>query len=175
MKIKNVAIKNFRGYSDEINSDFEDLTAFVGKNDIGKSTILEALDIFFNDGKGVTKLDKADLNVESKARQETDISIRVCFTDLPEKIVIDTTNETSLSAEYLLNSDGLLEVVKRYPNAGTPKVFICAMHPTNPECKVMPNPFGRSSKNIFRFTLYFKPTERTVIATVKFKILYMRL
>ena len=82
MKIKNVAIKNFRGYSDEINSDFEDLTAFVGKNDIGKSTILEALDIFFNDGKGVTKLDKADLNVESKARQETDISIRVCFTDL---------------------------------------------------------------------------------------------
>ena len=62
MKIKNVAIKNFRGYSDEINSDFEDLTAFVGKNDIGKSTILEALDIFFNDGKGVTKLDKADLN-----------------------------------------------------------------------------------------------------------------
>ena len=47
MKIKNVAIKNFRGYSDEINSDFEDLTAFVGKNDIGKSTILEALDIFF--------------------------------------------------------------------------------------------------------------------------------
>lgn len=34
MKIKNVAIKNFRGYSDEINSDFEDLTAFVGKNDI---------------------------------------------------------------------------------------------------------------------------------------------
>lgn len=113
MKIKNVAIKNFRGYSDEINSDFEDLTAFVGKNDIGKSTILEALDIFFNDGKGATKLDKADLNVESKARQETDISIRVCFTDLPEKIVIDATNETSLSAEYLLNSDGLLEVVKR--------------------------------------------------------------
>lgn len=37
MKIKNVAIKNFRGYSDEINSDFEDLTAFVGKNDIGKT------------------------------------------------------------------------------------------------------------------------------------------
>lgn len=24
--------------------------------------------------------------------------------------------------------------LERYPNAGTPKVFICAMHPTNPEC-----------------------------------------
>ena len=35
MKIKNVAIKNFRGYSDEINSDFEDLTAFVTSLDKG--------------------------------------------------------------------------------------------------------------------------------------------
>lgn len=45
MKIKNVAIKNFRGYSDEINSDFEDLTAFVGKNDIGKSRTCESKSI----------------------------------------------------------------------------------------------------------------------------------
>ena len=39
-------IKNFRSYKDEITISFEDLTAFVGKNDIGKSSILEALDIF---------------------------------------------------------------------------------------------------------------------------------
>lgn len=45
MKIKNVAIKNFRGYSDEINSDFEDLTAFVGKNDIGSSRTCESKSI----------------------------------------------------------------------------------------------------------------------------------
>ena len=64
MKIKNVAIKNFRGYSDEINSDFEDLTAFVGKNDIGKSTILEALEIFFNSDK--IKLDISDLCVYAR-------------------------------------------------------------------------------------------------------------
>ena len=87
MKIKNVAIKNFRGYSDEINSDFEDLTAFVGKNDIGKSTILEALDIFFNDGKGVTKLDKADLNVESKATSGNRYLNPGLLYRSPEKIV----------------------------------------------------------------------------------------
>lgn len=46
MKIKSVKIKNFRGYKDETKIDFDDLTVFVGKNDIGKSTILEALDIF---------------------------------------------------------------------------------------------------------------------------------
>lgn len=52
MRLDSVKIKNFRGYKDEVVIKIDDLTAFVGKNDIGKSTVLEALDIFFNDGKG---------------------------------------------------------------------------------------------------------------------------
>ena len=55
-------LNNFRGYNREIDIKFNDLTAIVGKNDIGKSTILEALDIFFNDPKGSIKLDKNDVN-----------------------------------------------------------------------------------------------------------------
>mgnify|MGYP000065394173 CR=1 FL=1 len=55
MKIKSVKIKNFRGYRDEMRVDFDDLTVLIGKNDIGKSTILEALDIFFNETSGVVK------------------------------------------------------------------------------------------------------------------------
>ena len=43
MKLKTVKIKNFRGFKDEIIIPFENLTAFIGKNDAGKSTILEAL------------------------------------------------------------------------------------------------------------------------------------
>ena len=46
MKLKKLVIKNFRGYKGEVPIDFEDFIAFVGKNDIGKSTVLEALDIF---------------------------------------------------------------------------------------------------------------------------------
>lgn len=49
MKLKEISIENFRGYKSRVTVTFEDLTAFVRKNDIGKSTILEALDIFFND------------------------------------------------------------------------------------------------------------------------------
>ena len=64
MKIHSVKIKNFRGYGRETEITFDKLTVFVGKNDIGKSTVLEALDIFFNDGKGVTKIDKSDINVK---------------------------------------------------------------------------------------------------------------
>ena len=68
MKIVSVKIKNFRGYEEEVNIKFDDLTVFVGKNDVGKSTILEALDIFFNDGKGAVKLEKSDINVEERKK-----------------------------------------------------------------------------------------------------------
>ncbi|MGI6523725.1 MAG: ATP-binding protein [Bdellovibrionota bacterium] len=137
MKIASVKIKNFRSYKDEVTVDFENLTVFVGKNDSGKSTILEALDIFFNDGKGlgVTKLDENDINVENKKAEDGDneIEITVVFKDLPEKLIIDATVETTLEKEHLLNGDKL-EIIKRYKNAGTPKIWIRANHPTNPNC-----------------------------------------
>ena len=41
MKIKKIKIKNFRSYKDEVEIELGDLSAFVGKNDIGKSTVLE--------------------------------------------------------------------------------------------------------------------------------------
>ena len=105
MKIKTIKIKNFRSYKDEVEIEFGDLTAFVGKNDIGKSTVLEALDIFFNDSKGVIKLDKDDVNKQAFAAGDTETVISVCFEELPTTIVIDTTNQTTLQAEYLLNSN----------------------------------------------------------------------
>lgn len=46
MRLKSFSLKNFRGYKDEVGIDMRNLTVFVGRNDIGKSTILEALDIF---------------------------------------------------------------------------------------------------------------------------------
>ena len=134
MKIKSLRIKNFRGYCGEISINFDEFTAFVGKNDIGKSSIMDALDIFFNDGKGVAKLDREDVNVGARANQENEINIAVCFSELPDRIVIDATNETTLLGEHLLNADGLLEIIKKYPNGGSAKVFIRAFHPTNPAC-----------------------------------------
>jgi len=134
MKVKTVKIKNFRGYKDEVTIDFCDLTAFVGKNDVGKSTVLEALDIFFHDGKGTVKMDKGDINKQAVLEGDTEIRISICFDDIPDKIVIDATNETTLTNEYLLNTRGQLEITKKYPNAGSAKVFINAYHPTNPKC-----------------------------------------
>lgn len=42
MKIHSIKIRNFRSYKNEIEIELNNLTALVGKNDIGKSTILEA-------------------------------------------------------------------------------------------------------------------------------------
>ena len=133
MRLKQLKIKNFRGYSNETVVNFDDFTAFVGKNDIGKSSVLEALDIFFNDGSGVVKIEKEDVNASLRA-DNNEIVISAVFDDLPDRIVIDATNETTLSDEYLLNNNGDLEVVKKYPNGGKAKVFILANHPSNANC-----------------------------------------
>lgn len=135
MKIESLKIKNFRGYKEETKISFGKLTAFVGKNDIGKSTVLEALDIFFNDGNGVIKIDKSDLNTGAVADGDNETIISVCFSELPESIIIDATVQTTLSSEYMLNPDGFLEVVKKYKSGGKASVFIRAKHPTNEVCK----------------------------------------
>ena len=111
MKIKKVILTNYRGYRNPTEIDFNNLTVFVGRNDVGKSTVLEALDLFFNEGKGPVKFDKADINVGGDTKEYT---IEVIFTDLPDEVVVDATYRTSLADEYLLNADGDLDIIKRY-------------------------------------------------------------
>lgn len=134
MKIEKMILSNFRSYKEPISVEFNDLNVFVGKNDIGKSTILEALEIYFNEGKGVIKLDKDDINKQCLAEGNVDICISVVFGDLPKELTIDATNPTNLADEHLLNRDGKLEIIKKYPNAGKEKVFVNAFHPTNEGC-----------------------------------------
>jgi predicted ATP-dependent endonuclease of OLD family len=134
MKLKKIRIKNFRGYSHESEISISNLTAVVGKNDIGKSTILEALDIFFNKKDAIAKMEKDDVNKQQLTSGNPVTEIAVIFEEYPSNIVIDSTNETSLEAEYLLNSSAELEIIKRYNNGGTEKVFIMANHPTNENC-----------------------------------------
>src|SRR5574344_2109762 len=129
MKLKALTIENFRGFVKRTRIDFEpDITAFVGKNDVGKSTIMEALDAFFN---GV--IDRSDASVSG---DNTSVCISCSFTDLPDRIIIDTTRGTDLGAEYLLNEDGCLEVEKVFDCGGAKpkaKEFAVAKHPAGDE------------------------------------------
>lgn len=127
MKLAAVTLENFRGYAQRIRIEIDDLTAFIGKNDAGKSTILEALEIFFNDGKP----ERGDTCVYGAG---TTIRIGCAFTSLPTELVLDASAPTTLAAEYLLNGNGELEIVKEWDCSGkTPKesVFAVAKHPTN--------------------------------------------
>lgn len=131
MQLKSIKIKNFRCYKDEIEISLNNLTCFIGKNDAGKSSILEALEIFFNNSS--VKIDKDDLNVDAIVQGENKIEITCVFTQLPAQLIIDAANPTTLQDEYLLNNEDYLEIKKIYTcGASAPKeqVYIIANHPT---------------------------------------------
>lgn len=128
MRLRKLILTNFRGYAEPTPIEIGDLTAFIGRNDVGKSTILHTLEIFFNNE--VVKIDAKDACVHTKSKT---VEIACVFDELPDELVIDSRSRTSLEQEYLLNGEGQLEIVMSY-NCGvkTPKpdVFARADHPT---------------------------------------------
>jgi len=127
MKLVSVEIENLRCYQEPIKAKIDSLTTFIGKNDIGKSTVLEALEIFFNND--TVKITQGDENIHSGSSL---VSIICEFSDLPQKLVLDSGAETSLNEEYLLTKDGTLKVKKIFDcgkKTPTCEVFIIANHP----------------------------------------------
>lgn len=128
MKLESVKLKNFRGYGQETIIPLSDLTAFIGRNDAGKSTVLEALEIFFNNS--LVKCEKEDLNVNA---EDNKIEITCVFIELPDELILDAAHPTTLAEENLLNEDGKLEIKKVFPaTAANPKekIYIVCNHPT---------------------------------------------
>ena len=125
MRLKQLKIKNFRGYKEETVVEFDELTAFIGRNDAGKSTVLEALEIFFNNK--IVTCEREDLSV---GVDDDSIYISCIFDELPQEITIDSTSTTTLSAENLLNSDGYLEIKK---------IFKCTTAKPKPSIRIVCN------------------------------------
>lgn len=128
MKLVSVTLKNFRCYRDAISIGIEDFTTIIGRNDVGKSSVIEALEIFFNNG--TVKVDNEDCHVLA---DKPTIEITCEFDEFPENIILDADAETSLSNEYLLAPNGKLRICKIYKCTGSkPKeeIFVIANHPT---------------------------------------------
>lgn len=131
MKISKVTLKNFRGYKDEISFIVKDMNIILWKNDIWKSTILEALDIFFNEKNACIPISIQDINISWKLEWNSIVEIGVCFKDFDDEIILETI-PTSLSWEYLLNADWELEIKKKYEwNTMKSSTYIIASHPSN--------------------------------------------
>lgn len=105
MKINKVIISNFKGIREPISISPALFTCIVGKNDVGKSTILKAIDLFLND----SSLSADDCNIYSGSNI---ISIDIVFHCEDTSITIDDTVNTTLSAEELYNEDNCLQIKK---------------------------------------------------------------
>ncbi len=130
MRLESVSIANFRCYQQEVTVWFNDLTTFIGKNDIGKSSVLEALEIFFNNE--TVKIESGDANVYSG---DTKVSITCEFSELPPSLTLDAGAATTLAAEYLLTAAGTLKIRKVFDcktAKPTEEVSLLAHHPTAP-------------------------------------------
>lgn len=128
MKLKSLTLKNFRCYRAEISIAFGDLTAIIGRNDIGKSTLLEALEIFFNN-KAVC-IEQADANVYEDLKS---VEITCEFEDLPKRLSLDAGATTTLEEEYLVTDEKTLKICKMYDCSAkkiSEEIFIVANHPS---------------------------------------------
>lgn len=130
MKISRLTLKNFRAYT-YISVKFDDnFNVIIGRNDVGKSTILEALEIFFNNE--TVKIDINDHNVRAN---DSEMSIQVSFRPDNKQYTIDTV-PTDLYREYLLDENGNLTIKKAWDcskeklTASSLRTYIVAHYPT---------------------------------------------
>jgi predicted ATPase len=132
MKLHEVVLKNFRPFAQETRIAVDDFTAIIGKNDVGKSSVLEALEVFFNE-----ELVKIDSDDATKGTNESCLWVGCAFSDAPQSIVIDEDARTTLAEEYLLNADGNLEIIRVFDCAAkkiTGSTYARAMHPSADQC-----------------------------------------
>jgi len=119
MKIHSVLIENFRPFKKLEEMRTGSLATIVGKNDVGKSNILKALQVFFDDKP---KIDEND--VHSGSDRGANIIIEVAFNSLPEKVELEAGVETTLQEEMLVDEEGHLRIRKVYPRENLTKFDI---------------------------------------------------
>jgi len=132
MKLEKIIIENFRAYQEKIEIPLSDMTALIGRNDVGKTTVLDALGVFF--GHKLCKYDPSDKCVYSS--ESDDVKIGCVFSGLPENLVLDVASQTTLSSEFLLNEDGFLELHKVFKKGkGTGAIYAYCNHPSVRDAK----------------------------------------
>lgn len=126
MRLERVHLKNFRCHREPISVDVGNFTALIGKNEAGKSSILEGVAIFFDE-------QSIDIDDASKSGDRSKVSIGCEFSGFPQQVVIDADYATNLASECILNENGNLEIWKIYDCSGakpTMKVYAnCFLSP----------------------------------------------
>ncbi|MBB1315761.1 ATP-binding protein [Aliivibrio sp. SR45-2] len=132
MKLEKLIIENFRGYKGRIEISLDNLTALIGRNDVGKTTVLDALGVFF--GHKLCKYDISDKCVYSGV--DDDVIIGCVFSGIPDNLILDASSQTTLNDEFLLNEDGQLELHKIFKKGkGAGAIHAYCRHPSVRDAK----------------------------------------
>jgi len=119
MRIHSISIRNYRPFRELKETHLGNLATIVGKNDAGKSSILQAIKLFFDD-KPKIEVD----DIHDGADPNEDIEIEIAFSSLPETIQIEEGVDTTFEEEMLLDDNGELRIRKTYPRNDLTKVKI---------------------------------------------------
>ena len=108
MKLCKIVIKNFRGYKFAELADLGDINSFIGKNDSGKSTILEAISIFLDE--------KYKINIDDfYLQKEDECYIEIWFSEYPNFVTTNDVKIQLLKSGYI-HSNGYLIIRKVFTN-----------------------------------------------------------
>lgn len=109
MRIKRLHIKNYRAFADEV-IELGDYNCFVGMNGAGKSTVLCALNVFFQEKSNSTDVQKLSEEDFHKKNVKEPIELTVAFRDLSEEA------KNTLS-DYVRNDELIVIAVATYDPA----------------------------------------------------------
>ena len=117
MYISKISIKNFRGIKNQ-ELNFTRFNTLVGKNDCGKSTIINAIKLFLNDEKVSNK----DFNFYSLEKKDIEIELTLFDyqNDLLESYLIDGIKKDgfdSLVQDFVIDDSLKVKKVWNYSEA----------------------------------------------------------
>lgn len=127
MYLHRVIIENYRAFKGRHEVDLDDLTAIIGRNDVGKTSVFDALGVFF--GEKTCKYEPQDKCVY--ADDAADVRVGCVFSGFPSSLTIDASSVTTLGDEYLLNEEGRLEIHRVFKKGkGSGDIVARCMHPS---------------------------------------------
>lgn len=107
MLLRHIHINNLYGVSAEVDIPIRNFNVMVGRNDVGKSTVLKALDLFLNNSTPSSE--------SSNSRTESSIVIiDLVFDPDSRKIIIDESISTTFEQEELLDENGNLRLRREW-------------------------------------------------------------
>ena len=115
MKVHSVRALNYGPFATLEEVRLGSLATIVGQNDSGKSNILRALQLFFED----RKIEEDDVHIGASLTD--DVNLEVAFTSLPSKLELGEGVETTFQEEMLVDTNGDLRIQKIYPRVSLGK------------------------------------------------------